>query len=482
MSEGVTTRSRSRVQGLNGTDHVNGAITNGFHGYKEGIETLEKKGVSQFIKHVLNKFVFPILLITLAPQGVILWWYTATKCNGSYAVLLQHFDNQSKIGKLYEIWIKISVINSFTLSVVFGYFAWAIFWMVVLPGKTVYGPVTPKGNTPVYKDNGLAHYTVTMIGFAILTGILKYNGLTPTVVYDRFGELLAFMNLFAIIFVLLLYLKGVYAPSSTDSGRTGSGFIFDYYWGTELYPRVFGIDIKVLTNCRFGMTVWPLLVCIFALKSYELHGFVDSMFVAAVLQLAYITKFFSWEGGYMSTIDIILDRAGFYICWGCLTFLPSLYPMVSLYLVNHPINLGIPVASTILALGLTSILINYLADLQRQEVRKANGNCLVWGRKPDLIRAKYTVGKGEERESILLASGWWGLSRHFHYIPEIMLSFFWTCTAGFDNVQPYTYLIYLSILLAHRSFRDEAKCSKKYGKYWQEYCRTVKYRIVPFLF
>ncbi len=29
-------------------------------------------------------------------------------------------------------------------------------------------------------------------------------------------------------------------------------------------------------------------------------------------------KFFHWEMGYVNTMDIQHDRAGFYICWGCL--------------------------------------------------------------------------------------------------------------------------------------------------------------------
>jgi 7-dehydrocholesterol reductase len=88
----------------------------------------------------------------------------------------------------------------------------------------------------------------------------------------------------------------LFAPSSTDCGSSGN-FIFDYYWGTELYPRIFGFDVKVFTNCRFGMMIWAVLVYIDALKSYELHGFVDSMVVSAILQLAYISKFFWWEAG-----------------------------------------------------------------------------------------------------------------------------------------------------------------------------------------
>lgn len=418
----------------------------------------------------------------MTPHIVILYWYTNAHCNGSYSEMIYKLTNGSIFHNLVEIWSGICVVNSFTVSVVFGYCAWAVFWMRVLPGKKVKGPVTPNGNIPVYIDNGFLHYCVTMTGFLALTIGLKMYGMTPTIVYDRFGELLAFMNIFALGFVLMLYGKGISAPSSTDSGKTGCGFIFDYYWGTELYPRMFGIDVKVFTNCRFGMTIWPLLVCIYALKSYEIYGFIDSMFVTTVLQLVYITKFFAWEAGYMHTIDIIVDRAGYYICWGCLCWLPSLYPIVSQYLVSHPVVLGQVWASVILGLGLLSILINYLADLQRQVVRNANGNCLVWGKKPDIIRAKYTIESGETRESILLASGWWGISRHFHYIPEILLSLFWTAPTGFNNLLPYTYVLVLIILLTHRSYRDDNKCSRKYGKFWEQYCAKVKHRIIPYLF
>ncbi|XP_052257036.1 uncharacterized protein LOC127862104 [Dreissena polymorpha] len=480
---GAKTRSKSKsLDKMDIESKENGVISNGFHGYKEGYKTLENSEMNRRLTNLFNKLILPLALVGLTPQIVMLYWYTNVKFAGSYSTLIAHFRSDSVLGTIVAMWNELSIFNTFTVGVIFGYFAWALFWMVVLPGKEVQGPVTPKGNVPQYKDNGFLHYCVTMAGFAILTIVLKYNGLTPTVVYDRFGELLGFMNVFALCFVFLLYIKGITRPSTSDSGKTGGGFVFDYYWGTELYPRICGIDVKVFTNCRFGMTVWPLLVCIYALKSYEIHGFVDSMFVTTILQLTYITKFFAWEAGYMHTIDIILDRAGYYICWGCLCWLPSLYPIVSHYLVTHPLRLGTPLATSILIFGLFSVLINYLADLQRQDVRKANGDCLVWGRKPDLIRAKYRIECGEERESILLASGWWGLSRHFHYIPEILLSFFWTVTTGFENVLPYTYVIVLVILLTHRSFRDEHKCSMKYGVYWQEYCTKVRHRIIPFLF
>lgn len=51
----------------------------------------------------------------------------------------------------------------------------------------------------------------------------------------------------------------------------------------------------------------------------------SSMAVSVALQLVYITKFFWWETGYWCSMDIQHDRAGYYICWGCLVWLPIIY-------------------------------------------------------------------------------------------------------------------------------------------------------------
>ena len=34
-------------------------------------------------------------------------------------------------------------------------------------------------------------------------------------------------------------------------------------------------------------------------------------------------KFFYWETGYFNTLDITLDRAGYYLCWGCLCWVQA---------------------------------------------------------------------------------------------------------------------------------------------------------------
>ncbi|XP_020975962.1 7-dehydrocholesterol reductase isoform X2 [Arachis ipaensis] len=249
----------------------------------------------------------------------------------------------------------------------------------------------------------------------------------------------------------------------------------------ELYPRIGKhFDIKVFTNCRFGMMSWAVLALTYCIKQYEENGKVaDSMLVNTTLMLVYVTKFFWWEAGYWNTMDIAHDRAGFYICWGCLVWVPSVYTSPGMYLVNHPVTLGTQLALFILVAGILCIYINYDCDRQRQEFRRTNGKCLVWGRAPSKIEATYTTSSGETKRSLLLTSGWWGLARHFHYVPEILSAFFWTVPALFHHFLPYFYVIFLTILLFDRAKRDDDRCRSKYGKYWKLYCDKVPYRIIP---
>ena len=95
---------------------------------------------------------------------------------------------------------------------------------------------------------------------------------------------------------------------------------YQFYAGIELHPRLGGVDIKQWTNCRAGMMGWAILALNFAIASTQLNGFKLGPVVNAFLINIYLLKFFYWETGYFNTLDITLDRAGYYLCWGCLTW------------------------------------------------------------------------------------------------------------------------------------------------------------------
>ena len=132
-----------------------------------------------------------------------------------------------------------------------------------------------------------------------------------------------------------------------------------------------------------------------------------------------------------------------------------------------------------IAVGVLMIGVNYAADAQRLHFRQQNGNCMIWGKKAEYIVAEYTTDNGKKMTSLLLTSGYWAISRHFHYIPEIMAAALWSMPAGFSVFLPYFYLTFVIILLFDRAFRDDARCHAKYQKHWDKYTERVPALIIP---
>ncbi len=414
--------------------------------------------------------IMPLFLVLSCPPAIVAVWIVAAHLDGSMWKLF----SAEGLTALRTHWPMPSLRAG---GILLLFAAWQALLLQVLPGKAVPGPVTAKGNVPMYKENGPLAYLLTHAAF--LGASFGLGWFSPGILYEAFGEILITSSLFALLFCAFLTWKGVHRPSSSDSGSTGR-WIFDYYWGTELHPTVFGMSLKQWINCRISMTGWTVLCVSYAAAQWQLYGTVsNSMIVAVALQWIYIFKFFIWERGYFASLDIMHDRFGFYICWGVLAWVPGLYTLSTLYLVKHPVQWSPIVAVGIFVAGCLSIWANYAADVQRQRVRDTGGKTLVWGKPPVLVKARYTTGDGKQRESLLLASGYWGVAAHFHYVFEIALAFCWTVAAGFTHVLPYFYVIFLTILLMDRARRDDLRCAAKYGEDWQKYRKIVRWRVLP---
>ncbi|CAK9100579.1 7-dehydrocholesterol reductase (7-DHC reductase) (Protein DWARF 5) (Sterol Delta(7)-reductase) [Durusdinium trenchii] len=344
--------------------------------------------------------------------------------------------------------------------------------MKFMPGEVYEGPTSPKGNRPIYVDNCFRCYVASFVLFFAGVHQGLFNG---GIAFDYFPQLVASMNIFALGFCAMLYVKGAVAPSSTDSGFSGNP-VFDFYWGSELYPRILGWDLKVFTNCRYGMTGWALLCTSFAFAQSERNDGIatNSIVISALLQVIYLAKFHIWERGYMFTIDIMHDRAGYYICWGCLVWVPALYTAHTGFLVNHPYQFSTAAAVAQGVFGVLSIWLNYSVDLERQNFRAADGKIKIWGKPAEYIVANYTTDDGKKHSSMLLHSGWWGLGRKINYTFELCAAFSWSMIwAHPDYLVPWFYFVFLFVLLVDRASRDDARCASKYGAKWEEYKAKV---------
>jgi len=446
--------------------------------------TWAKDNIKPKSSNMLMMYIGPLAIMVVLPVLNLSLVYTILKLEGSGTKFLNKFRDEGVIGAIVSMHPSVSEMMH-AMKYALGFMALQLVFMPLLPGKYYVGPVSPSGHRPTYKANGVAAFLATIVVWMVgsLLGLFKAG-----VLFEIAFPMCAGLNIFAIVFCLGLYLKGVYAPSTGDSGCTGN-FVFDYWWGTELYPRFghwmwsIGWDIKQFTNCRFGMLIWGIMLLSYAAHQYEQLGYVtDALLVSVFVQEVYILKFFSWEMGYVNTMDIQHDRAGYYICYGCLVFVPSFYTSHSLFLAANPVTLGPITASALAISGVLGVWVNWDCDNQKVKFRESGGKATIWGSPARMIRAKYITSKGEAKESLLLLSGWWGVSRHFHYVPEWMAAFSWTAPSLWTGTAAgFFYFPYLVWLLLDRAFRDELRCKSKYGASWADYCKEVPYRIIPYV-
>ena len=116
----------------------------------------------------------------------------------------------------------------------------------------------------------------------------------------------------------------------------------------------------------------------------------------------------------MSTVDIMHDRAGYYICWGCLVWVPTIYTITSQYIyfkfknessLDTPNALSTGMAALYTIVGVISIFVNYDADNHRAVFRENAGEVNIFGNKAEYIVAKYKLSKWKA-ENIVAASQW----------------------------------------------------------------------------
>jgi len=373
----------------------------------------------------------------------------------------------------------------FAWKVVLGFYLWAYLSLRIPNAPTFKGPATPKGGyVPVYSANGTQFYLISLVAYFILVFL---NPDIPVWVYEDFGSIAAVLNLTALLLCAYLMMKGQNAPEEKKDIEDWEGYpvLYLFYRGIELHPRLADVDIKQWTNCRVGMMGWAILVINFCLANIRIHGFETTAagsVVNAILINIYLLKFFYWETGYFNTLDITLDRAGYYLCWGCLCWVQVFYTFSAYYMVGNPSKANVLEAAAILMFGCVSILLNYMADVQKEKFRASNGQCYIWGRPAKFLAVEYKNHEGKIRKSRLMLSGFWGVARHMNYVFEIMLAFSWSLPAIHYGMTPFYYVFFLIILLVHRTFRDEEKCSNKYGKGWENYCEKVPYRLIPGIF
>ena len=418
-----------------------------------------------------------LAMVTLCPLWVFSNWIGLEYFDGSITSELSALLDQG----LQPFLSKYSPRPSMKVSV--AYAGWLLFQAALyefLPGPTSTGQLTPAGNLLQYKTNGLLAWTLTHVAF-IAAGLFKIIDLA--VIANHFEAYLYAMNFYGFLLSLLCLIKGYIAPTHPEDCKYSGSTIFDFFVGIELNPRLGNFDLKLFHNGRPGIIAWTLIDLSYTAMQYQKLGRVtNSMLLVDLFHFIYVIDFFVNEDWYLRTIDMSHDHYGFYLAWGSMAALPPVYSIQTQYLARYPVDLSFASASAILMLGLGGYVIFRGANHQKDIVRSTNGRCSIWGKKAEYIRCSFRTADGKTHDSLLLCSGWWGFSRHANYLGDVMMSFAMGAACGKDRFIPWCYTILLSSIFINRVPRDEARCARKYGKYWQLYCDTVPWRLLPGVF
>lgn len=352
------------------------------------------------------------------------------------------------------------------VAFLFGWYGLQIALQIGAPGKWVEGTPLADGTRLPYKMNGWFSWWFT-IGLFVA---LAWLGWVPaTFLADQFGPLFMVFNAATFLFAIWLYFHGK-QQQDMSTGRP----LYDYFMGTTLNPRVGTFDVKLFCEARPGLILWVLINLSLAAKQVEVQGTLTAaMVLVCVFHFFYIADYFYNEPAILTTMDIKHEKFGWMLCWGDLVWVPFSYTLQAWYLVYHPHVLPFWAIAAIVALNAAGYAIFRAVNLQKHLFRD-NPEEPIWGKKPTYIET--------QRGTLLLTSGWWGMSRHMNYTGDLMMAWAWCLPCGFKHVLPYFYVIYFTILLVHRERRDNDMCRAKYGDDWDRYCKQVPWRIVPYVY
>ncbi|XP_033994198.1 LOW QUALITY PROTEIN: delta(14)-sterol reductase LBR [Trematomus bernacchii] len=349
---------------------------------------------------------------------------------------------------------------------------WILFQVLlyILPvGKLSEGMPLRSGERLKYRTNGFFAMVVSCVAVAAAV----QQGADLTYIHSHFLQLAVASFLISILLSSYLYVRsGRAAAEQLALGGSSGNVAYDFFKGRELNPRIKYFDLKFFCEMRPGLIGWCLINFALALAEMKRQGLEapsHAMILVNLFQLLYVADGLWNEEAILTTMDLMHDGFGFMLAFGDLVWVPFTYTLQAYYLVSRPTPLSPPALAAIVTLKLVGFYIFRKSNSEKNAFRRNPSD-------PQLSHLK-TIPTATGRS--LLVSGWWGVVRHPNYLGDLLMALAWSLPCGFSHLLPWYYMIYFIILLVHRDSRDMSECRRKYGSAWDEYCRTVRYRIIP---
>ncbi len=352
-----------------------------------------------------------------------------------------------------------------------------------LPGLEIRGLPIPSrgGNQLVYRCNA---YTAWWLTLAVVA-LLHFSGIFPLqTIYEQFGALMIAAIVSANAIALAVHIG---AKITGNAERMSGNFLYDFFMGAWLNPRIGALDLKMWAEIRVSWLTLFLLTASGAAHQFAEHGSVSvPMIFMVVAHFLYANACMKGEECIPTTWDIFHEKWGWMLIFWNLAGVPFVYCFNSMYIASRPpFELSLPHTIFCFVLLFGAYYVFDTANGQRNHFRmQINGSYvkrktipqLPWDTLKNPRYLDTAVG------SKLLIDGWWRYVRKPHYTADILMALSWGLICGFENVLPYFYVTFFVIMILHRARRDIARCKKKYGKDWDRYTKEVPHLLIPKVF
>ncbi len=352
-----------------------------------------------------------------------------------------------------------------------------------LPGLRIKGlPIPSRGGERLeYRCNAVTAWWLTLA----IVGVLHFTGIFPLQrIYDHFGQFMIAAMITGNLVAIAVYFG---AKATGNAERMSGSFLYDFFMGAWLNPRIGPLDLKMWAEVRVSWLTLFLLTLSGAAHQYATYGTVSTpMIFMIVAHFLYANACMKGEECIPTTWDIFYEKWGWMLVFWNLAGVPFVYCFNSMYIASRPPfehSVGYTVFCFVLLIG--AYYVWDTAQSQRNRFRmQLNGSYvkrkafpqLPWG---TLKNPRYLETKAGSK---LLVDGWWRYARKIHYTTDILMALSWGLICGFDHFLPYLYVTFFVLMILHRAGRDIARCRKKYGDDWDRYCEEVPYLFIPYVF
>jgi len=370
----------------------------------------------------------------------------------------------------------------FATKVFLGFIGIQLLLAYVLPGLNIKGlPIPSKNNQQLtYICNGIPCWYATLS----IAAILHFTGLFPLyLLADHMGSIMTVGVITAD--ALALYLFVLKRFTKTADSPTGN-HLYDFFMGLSLNPRIKKLDIKMFSEIRIPWILLFFLTVSAATKQYQLLGHITYPMMFMILAHGlYANACMKGEECIPTTWDIFHEKFGWMLIFWNYVGVPFVYCFQSFYILKNNIQLPLTYMLPLLLVLLVAYYVWDTANSQKNRFRMQQRGTFVkrkafpqlpWGTLKNPTYIKTASG------SMLLTDGWYRYARKMHYTADTLMAITWGLSCGFSSFLPYLYPIFFIGMITHRYTRDMDKCAKKYGADWELYCKTVKYKFIPFIY